>query len=48
MVEERVVEIEEQRALRSESEANFERHDSELAELQARFEDHQLAFEALE
>ncbi|MBB2999538.1 chromosome segregation protein [Paraburkholderia tropica] len=40
--------IEEQRALRAESEANFERHDGELAELQARFEDNQLAFEALD
>ncbi|MCP3709373.1 chromosome segregation protein SMC [Paraburkholderia sp. CNPSo 3274] len=40
--------IEEQRALRAESEANFERHDVELAELQARFEDNQLAFEALD
>src|SRR5471032_2655200 len=40
--------IDEQRALRAESEANFERHDGELAELQARFEDHQLAFEALD
>ncbi|CAD6539521.1 Chromosome partition protein Smc [Paraburkholderia hiiakae] len=40
--------IEEQRALRAESEANFERHDAELAELQARFEDNQLAFEALD
>nr|WP_241023243.1 chromosome segregation protein SMC [Paraburkholderia sp. Ac-20340] len=39
---------EEQRALRAESEANFERHDSDLAELQARFEDNQLAFEALD
>ncbi|CAG9237161.1 Chromosome partition protein Smc [Paraburkholderia tropica] len=40
--------IEEQRALRAESETNFERHDGELAELQARFEDNQLAFEALD
>lgn len=40
--------IEDQRALRAESEANFERHDGELAELQARFEDNQLAFEALD
>ncbi|WP_321925417.1 chromosome segregation protein SMC [Paraburkholderia guartelaensis] len=40
--------IEEQRALRAESEANFERHDVELAELQARFEDNQLAFESLD
>ncbi|WP_233863180.1 chromosome segregation protein SMC [Paraburkholderia adhaesiva] len=40
--------IDEQRALRAESEANFERHDGELAELQARFEDNQLAFEALD
>ncbi|MEX3704639.1 chromosome segregation protein SMC [Paraburkholderia sp. BR14317] len=40
--------IEEQRAVRAESEANFERHDVELAELQARFEDNQLAFESLD
>ncbi|CAM2189423.1 Chromosome partition protein Smc [Paraburkholderia sacchari] len=47
-LEEIRVQIEEQRALRAESEANFERHDAELAELQARFEDNQLAFEALD
>ncbi|KDR43311.1 chromosome segregation protein SMC [Caballeronia glathei] len=47
-LEEIGAQIEEQRALRAESEANFERHDSELAELQARFEDNQLAFEALD
>lgn len=46
--EELLAQIEEQRALRAESEANFERHDAELAELQARFEDDQLAFEALD
>jgi len=40
--------IEDQRAQRAESEANFERHDGELAALQARFEDDQLAFEALD
>ena len=38
----------EQRALRAESEAQFEGFDSELAELQARFEDHQFAFETLQ
>ncbi|OLL30674.1 chromosome segregation protein SMC [Burkholderia sp. SRS-W-2-2016] len=47
-LEEIAAQVEEQRALRAESEANFERHDGELAELQARFEDHQLAFEALD
>ncbi|WP_321857955.1 chromosome segregation protein SMC [Paraburkholderia tropica] len=47
-LEEIRAQIEEQRALRAESEANFERHDGELAELQARFEDNQLAFEALD
>jgi chromosome segregation protein len=47
-LEEIRAQIEEQRALRAESEANFERHDVELAELQARFEDNQLAFEALD
>ncbi|MFD1556389.1 chromosome segregation protein SMC [Paraburkholderia silviterrae] len=47
-LEEIRTQIEEQRALRAESEANFERHDVELAELQARFEDNQLAFEALD
>ncbi|KAF1027757.1 MAG: Chromosome partition protein Smc [Burkholderia plantarii] len=47
-LEEIGVQIEEQRALRAESEANFERYDGELAELQAKFEDNQLAFEALD
>ncbi|MEX3814619.1 chromosome segregation protein SMC [Paraburkholderia sp. BR13439] len=47
-LEEIAAQVDEQRALRAESEANFERHDGELAELQARFEDHQLAFEALD
>jgi chromosome segregation protein len=47
-LEEIAAQVDEQRALRAESEANFERHDSELAELQERFEDHQLAFEALD
>ncbi|MGF6753958.1 chromosome segregation protein [Paraburkholderia sp. GAS42] len=47
-LEEITAQIEEQRALRGESEANFERHDTQLAELQARFEDNQLAFEALD
>ncbi|KIG10403.1 chromosome segregation protein SMC [Caballeronia concitans] len=40
--------IEEQRALRAESEAAFEQHDAEIAQLQARFEDNQLAFESLD
>jgi len=47
-LEEIGAQIEEQRALRVESEANFERYDGELAELQARYEDNQLAFEALD
>ncbi|RAA82746.1 chromosome segregation protein SMC, partial [Burkholderia multivorans] len=47
-LEEIGAQIDEQRALRAESEANFERFDGELAELQARFEDNQLAFEALD
>ncbi|APR35652.1 chromosome segregation protein SMC [Paraburkholderia sp. SOS3] len=47
-LEEITAQIDEQRALRAESETNFERHDGELAELQARFEDHQLAFESLD
>jgi chromosome segregation protein len=47
-LEEIAGQIDEQRALRADSEANFERHDTELAELQARFEDNQLAFEALD
>ncbi|PKJ09898.1 hypothetical protein, partial [Escherichia coli] len=40
--------IEEQRAIRAESEATFEQHDAALADMQARFEDSQQAFEALE
>ncbi|WP_250451274.1 chromosome segregation protein SMC [Caballeronia sp. ATUFL_M2_KS44] len=40
--------IEEQRALRAESEAAFEQHDADIAQLQARFEDNQLAFESLD
>ncbi|VVE57547.1 Chromosome partition protein Smc [Pandoraea iniqua] len=40
--------IEEQRALRAESEANFEQNDGRLAELQATFEDGQLEFESLD
>ncbi|VVE32791.1 chromosome segregation protein SMC [Pandoraea fibrosis] len=40
--------IEEQMALRAESEANFEQSDSRLAELQATFEDGQLEFESLD
>ncbi|TPQ31404.1 chromosome segregation protein SMC, partial [Burkholderia ubonensis] len=47
-LEEIGAQIDEQRALRAESEASFERFDGELAELQARFEDNQLAFEALD
>lgn len=47
-LDEIAAQIDEQRALRSESESNFERFDTELAELQARFEEGQLAFEALE
>lgn len=47
-LDEITAQIEEQRAQRAESEANFERHDGELAGLQARFEDNQLAFEALD
>jgi chromosome segregation protein len=47
-LEEIAVQVEEQRALRAESEAAFERHDGEIAQLQARFEDNQLAFEALD
>ncbi|MEX3556420.1 MAG: chromosome segregation protein SMC, partial [Burkholderia gladioli] len=38
-LEEIGTQIDEQRALRAESEANFERYDGELAELQAKFED---------
>ncbi|ODP30829.1 chromosome segregation protein SMC [Pandoraea sp. ISTKB] len=40
--------IEEQLAMRAESEANFEQSDSRLAELQATFEDGQLEFESLD
>ena len=40
--------IEEQVALRAESEANFEQSDARLAELQATFEDGQLEFESLD
>ncbi|WP_186037672.1 chromosome segregation protein SMC [Burkholderia gladioli] len=47
-LEEIGAQIDVQRALRAESEANFERYDGELAELQAKFEDNQLAFEALD
>jgi chromosome segregation protein len=46
--EEIAAQVDEQRALRAESEANFERYDGELAERQVRFEDDQLAFEALD
>ncbi len=47
-LEEIAAQVEEQRALRAESEAAFERHDGEIAQLQARFEDDQLAFESLD
>lgn len=40
--------IEEQLAMRAESEANFEHSDARLAELQATFEDGQLEFESLD
>lgn len=42
------LQIEEQLALRAESEANFEQADGRLAELQAHFEDGQLEFESLD
>lgn len=47
-LEEIRAQIEEQRAIRAESEATFEQHDAALADMQARFEDGQQAFEALE
>ena len=47
-LEEIAFQIEEQRAIRAESEASFEQHDAALAEKQAVFEDQQLAFEALD
>ncbi|KNH10390.1 Chromosome partition protein smc [Candidatus Burkholderia brachyanthoides] len=47
-LEEIAAQVEEQRALRAESEAAFERHDGEITQLQARFEDNQLAFESLD
>ena len=47
-LEEIRAQIEEQRAIRAESEATFEQHDAALADMQARFEDNQQAFEALE
>lgn len=47
-LEEIAAQIDEQRALKAESEANFERHDTELAEMQAAHEDHQMAYEALD
>ena len=40
--------IDEQRAIRAESEASFEQHDTQLAEMQASHEDQQMAFEALD
>ncbi|KAF1008108.1 MAG: chromosome segregation protein SMC [Burkholderia sp.] len=43
-----VAQIDQQRALRAESEANFERYDSELAKLQVKFKDNQLTFETLD
>ncbi|KND59052.1 Chromosome partition protein smc [Candidatus Burkholderia verschuerenii] len=47
-LEEIAAQVEEQRALRAESEAAFEHHDGEIAQLQTRFEDNQLAFESLD
>ncbi len=47
-LEEIAAQVEEQRALRAESEAAFKRHDAEIAQLQARFEDNQMAFESLD
>ncbi len=47
-LEEIAIQIEEQRAIRAESEASFEQHDTALAEKQALFEDQQLAFEMLD
>ncbi|KMY86850.1 Chromosome partition protein smc [Candidatus Paraburkholderia calva] len=47
-LEEIAAQVEEQRVLRAESEAAFERHDGEIAQLRARFEDNQLAFESLD
>ncbi|VXB89490.1 Chromosome partition protein Smc [Burkholderia sp. 8Y] len=47
-LEEIAAQIDEQRALRAESEAAFEQHDAEIAQLQARFEENQLAFESLD
>jgi chromosome segregation protein len=38
--------IDEQRAIRAESEASFEQHDAQLADMQASHEDQQMAFEA--
>jgi len=47
-LEEIHAQIEEQRAIRAESEASFEQHDTALAELQAAHEEHQIAFEQLD
>ncbi|SPC13872.1 chromosome segregation protein SMC [Cupriavidus taiwanensis] len=47
-LEEIHAQIEEQRAIRAESEASFEQHDAALAEMQATHEDQQMAFEALD
>ncbi len=47
-LEEIGAQIDEQRAIRAESEASFEQHDAALAEMQATHEDQQMAFEALD
>lgn len=47
-LDEIAAQIEEQRAIKAESEASFERHDAELAEQQAAHEDQQMAYEALD
>jgi chromosome segregation protein len=40
--------IDEQRAIRAESEASFEQHDAQLADMQASHEDQQMAFEGMD
>jgi chromosome segregation protein len=40
--------IDEQRAIRAESEASFEQHDGQLADMQASHEDQQMAFEGMD
>lgn len=47
-LDEIAAQIEEQRAVKAESEASFEQHDAALAEQQAAHEDQQMAFEALD